>query len=65
VHYKDHAYIGVIVGPYSLDKAASKTKGDIFVFNVNNNQTYKLAFKMQPSTFLDVNDFEEIVSYHY
>jgi len=41
-------YIGVIIGPYDTDKNAPKRKGDVFVFNVVDNKTYKLGYKLKP-----------------
>ena len=64
-HYKDQPYIGVIVGPYPTDKSGSRTKGDMFVFHVNANQTYKLNFQMEPMAFLSATDWEELVIHFF
>lgn len=58
IHYKDHHYIGVIIGPY--EKPTSK-KGEIFVFHVAGTQTYKLNFMIEPTQSLSQYDIEEIV----
>jgi len=51
----------VIIGPYSTERGFSKTKGEIFVFNVLNNQTYKLDYHIKPSMYLEQRDLLEIV----
>ncbi len=62
IHYKEHHYIGVIIGPYSTERAAtSKMKGEVFVFHVFNNQTYKLNFNLNPSKYILLQDIQEIV----
>lgn len=60
-HYKEHHYVGVIIGPYSTERSANaKLKGEVFVFHVFNNQTYKLNFNLNPSKHLLLQDLEEI-----
>lgn len=62
IHYKDHQYIGVIIGPYMIDKNPAKTKGDCFVFHVHNNQTYKLNYSVTSVQSIPQRDIKEIVS---
>jgi len=62
IHYKEHHYIGVIIGPYSTERSASaRMKGEVFVFHVFNNQTYKLNFSLNPSKEILLQDLEQIV----
>jgi len=58
--YKDHPYLGIIIGPYNTERGFSKTKGEVFVFNVLNNQTYKLDYQIKPSPYLEQRDVLEI-----
>jgi len=51
----------VIIGPYSTERPATKMKGEVFVFHVYNNQTYKLNFTIVPDKRLFSRDLEEIV----
>ena len=63
IHYKDHHYIGVIVGPYSTERRMSNNKSEIFVFHVHGNQTYKLNFNVEPVLYITQRDKEEIVTH--